>query len=103
MTEVKALNEDQLVMDDLTNDKVLLDENTLLEESDQDTVPSSMPEALLVEAVEGSNAADPQETAPTQANLAQLGWAYFPSFGHKGFLTRGNQSSLGKRIEQRDT
>src|SRR2546426_1057521 len=102
MTEVKALNEDQLVMDDLTKDKVLLDENTLLEESDQDTVPSSMPEALLVEAVEGSSAADPQETAPTEANLAELEWLYFQSFGKKALLTREDEVALGKRIEQGD-
>src|SRR5437667_8844320 len=102
MTEVKALNEDQLVMDDLTKDKVLLDENTLLEESDQDTVPSSMPEALLVEAVEGSSAADPQETAPTEANLAELEWLYFQSFGKKALLTREDEVALGKRIKQGD-
>src|SRR2546427_12261882 len=102
MTEVKALNEDQLVMDDLTKDKVLLDENTLLEESDQDTVPSSMPEALLVEAVESSSAGDPQETAPTEGNLAELEWLYFQSFGKKGLLTREDGVALGKRVGQGD-
>src|SRR5437667_201822 len=69
MTEVQALNEDQIVMDHLPKDEVLLEEDAVIEESDQDTRSSSMPEALLVEAVEGSSAADPQERAPTEANL----------------------------------
>src|SRR3989442_2431177 len=102
MVEVIALNEDHIVMDDLMKDKVLLEENTLIEESDQDTLPSSMPEALLVEAVEGSSAADSQETAPTEANLAELEWLYFQSFGKKALLTREDEVALGKRIEQGD-
>src|SRR5260370_38514125 len=100
MIEVKALNEDHIVMDDLMKDKVLLEEDAVVEESDQDTLPSSMPEALLVEAVEGSSAADPQGTAPTEANLAELEWLYFQSFGKKALLTRENEVPLGKRIEQ---
>src|SRR5436309_9014314 len=102
MTEVQVLNEDQIVMDHLPKDEVLLEEDALLEESDQDTVPSSMPEALLAEAVEGSSTADPQETAPTEANLAELEWLYFQSFGTKALLTREDEVRLGKRIEQGD-
>jgi len=102
MTEVKALNEDQIVMDDLMKEKVLPEEDAVIEESDQDTLPSSMPEALLVEAVEGSSAADSQETAPTEANLAELEWLYFQSFGKKALLTREDEVVLGKRIEQGD-
>jgi len=102
MIEVKALNEDHIVMDDLMKDKVLLEEDAVVEESDQDTLPSSMPETLLVEAVEGSSAADSQETAPTEANLAELEWLYFQSFGKKALLTREDEVALGKRIEQGD-
>src|SRR5213594_2425309 len=102
MIEVKALNEDHIVMDDLMKDKVLLEEDAVVEESDQDTLPSSMPETLLVEAVEGSGAADSQETAPTEANLAELEWLYFQSFGKKALLTREDEVALGKRIEQGD-
>src|SRR5437870_13040383 len=102
MIEVKALNEDHIVMDDLMKVKVLLEEDALIEESDQDTLPSAMPETLLVEAVEGSGAADPQETAPTGANLAELEWLYFQSFGKKALLTREDEVRLGKRIEQGD-
>ena len=102
MTEVQVLNEDQVVMDHLPKDEVLLEEDALIEESDQDTRSSSMPEALLVEAVEGSSAADPQETAPTEANLAELEWLYFQSFGKKALLTREDEVRLGKRIEQGD-
>src|SRR5256712_12923389 len=102
MIEVKALNEDHIVMDDLMKDKVLLGEDAVVEESDQDTLPSSMPEALLVEAVEGSSAADSQETAPTEANLAELEWLYFQSFGKKALLTREDAVALGERIEQGD-
>src|SRR2546422_4819315 len=91
MIEVKALNEDHIVMDDLMKDKVLLEEDAVVEESDQDTLPSSMPETLLVEAVEGSSAADSQETAPTEANLAELEWLYFQSFGDRK-STRLNSS-----------
>ena len=72
MTEVKALNEGRIVMDDLVKDKVLLEEDTVIEESDQDTLPYSVSEPLLLEAVEGSNAAEPQETAPAEPNLAEL-------------------------------
>src|SRR5712692_9421710 len=102
MTEVKALNEDQIVMDDLMKEKVLPEEDAVIEESDQDTLPSSVRETLLVEAVEGSSAADPQETAPTEANLAELEWLYFQSFGAKALLTREDEVALGKRIEQGD-
>src|SRR6266849_8548233 len=102
MTEVKALNEDQIVMDDLMKAKVLSEEDAVIEESDQDTLPSSVRETLLVEAVEGSSAADPQETAPTEANLAELEWLYFQSFGAKALLTREDEVRLGKRIEQGD-
>src|SRR2546425_9247188 len=102
MIEVKALNEDHIVMDDLMKDKVLLEEDAVVEESDQDTLPSSMPETLLVEAVEGSSAADSQETAPTEAKLAELEWLYFQSFGKKALLTREDEVALGKRIEQGD-
>src|SRR2546422_9536973 len=102
MTEVQALNEDQVVMDHLPKDEVLLEEDAVIEESDQDTRSSSMPEALLVEAVEGSSAADPQERAPTEANLAELEWLYFQSFGMKALLTREDEVRLGKRIEQGD-
>src|SRR5438128_4695941 len=102
MTEVQVLNEDQVVMDHLPKDEVLLEEDALIEESDQDTLPSAMPETLLVEAVEGSGAADPQETAPTGANLAELEWLYFQSFGKKALLTREDEVRLGKRIEQGD-
>ncbi|TLY30135.1 MAG: hypothetical protein E6K62_08980, partial [Nitrospirae bacterium] len=102
MTEVQALNEDQVVMDHLPKDEVLLEEDAVIEESDQDTRSSSMPEALLVEAVEGSSAADPQERAPTEANLAELEWLYFQSFGTKALLTREDEVRLGKRIEQGD-
>src|SRR3989475_10421396 len=102
MTEVKALNEDQIVMDDLMKEKVLPEEDAVIEESDQDTLPSSVRETLLVEAVEGSSAADPQETTPTEANLAELEWLYFQSFGAKALLTREGEVALGKRIEQGD-
>src|SRR5438876_4385734 len=102
MTEVQALNEDQIVMDHLPKDEVLLEEDALIGESDQDTRSSSMPEALLVEAVEGSSAADPQERGPTEANLAELEWLYFQSFGTKALLTREDEVRLGKRIEQGD-
>src|SRR5947199_9194266 len=102
MTEVQPLNEGQIVMDHLPKDEVLLEEDALIEESDQDTRSSSMPEALLVEAVEGSSAADPQERAPTKANLAELEWLYFQSFGKKALLTREDEVRLGKRIEQGD-
>jgi RNA polymerase primary sigma factor len=102
MTEVKALNEGRIVMDDLMKDKVLLEEDTVIEESDQDTLPYSVSEPLLLEAVEGSNAAEPQETAPTEPNLAELEWLYFQSFGAKALLTREDEVALGKRIEQGD-
>src|SRR2546426_12791956 len=102
MTEVQVLNEGQIVMAHLPKDEVLLEEDALIEESDQDTRPSSMPETLLVEAVEGSSAADPQETAPTEANLAELEWLYFQAFGTKALLTREDEVRLGKRIEQGD-
>src|SRR5256884_6352016 len=102
MTEVKALNEGRIVMDDLMKDKVLLEEDTVVGESDQDTLPYSVSEPLLLEAVEGSNAAEPQETAPTEANLAELEWLYFQSFGTKALLTREDEVRLGKRIEQGD-
>src|SRR3989442_13089508 len=102
MTEVQVLNEGQILMDHLPKDEVLLEEDALIEESDQDTRSSSMPEALLVEAVEGSSAADPQERAPTEANLAELECLYFQSFGTKAFLTPEDELRLGKRIEQGD-
>src|SRR5713101_7004769 len=102
MIEVKALNEDHIVMDDLMKDKALLEEDAVVEESNQDTLPSSMPETLLVEAVEGSSAADSQETAPTEAKLAELEWLYFQSFGKRVLLTREDEVALGKRIEQGD-
>src|SRR2546427_10617852 len=102
MTEVQALNEDQVVMDHLPKDEVLLEEDAVIEESDQDTRSSSMPEALLVEAVEGSSAADPQERAPTEPILAELEWLYFQAFGAKALLTREDEVALGKRIEQGD-
>ena len=89
VTEVKALNEGPIVMDDLTKDKVLLEED-------------AEPETLLVEAVEGSGADDPQETVPTETNLAELEWLYFHSFGAKALLTREDEVALGKRIEQGD-
>src|SRR5438093_5241012 len=102
MTEVQVLNEGQVVMDQLPNDEVLLEEDALIEEADQDTLPSAMPEPLLVEAVESSSAADPPEAAPTKANLAELEWLYFQSFGKKALLTREDEVRLGKRIEQGD-
>jgi len=102
MTEVKALNEGRIVMDDLVKDKVLLEQDTVIEESDQDTLPYSVSEPLLLEAVEGSNAAEPQETAPAEPNLAELEWLYFQSFGAKALLTREDEVVLGKRIEQGD-
>src|SRR5207245_8774585 len=68
----------------------------------QDTRSSSMPEALLADAVEGSSTADPQETAPTEAKLAELEWLYFQSFGKKALLTREDEVRLGKPIEQGD-
>ena len=100
--EVPAHSEGQTVMDGLTKDKLLLEEDAVIGESDQDTLPSSMPETLLAEAVEGSSTADPQETAPTEANLAELEWLYFQSFGAKALLTRDDEVALGKRIKQGD-
>jgi len=102
MIEVAAHFEGQTVMDDLTKDRMLLEEDAVIGESDQDTLPSSMPETLLVEAVEGSSTADAQETAPTEANLAELEWLYFQSFGAKALLTRDDEVALGKRIKQGD-
>src|SRR3989441_4141568 len=90
MTEVKALNGDQIMMDDLMKNKVLLEEE------------DAVSETLLGEAAEGSSAADPQETVPTEANLAELEWLYFQSFGAKALLTREGEVALGKRIEQGD-
>src|SRR5438093_11705183 len=102
MTEVQVLNEGQILMDHLPKDEVLLEEDALIEESDQDTRSSSMPEALLVEAVEGSSAADPQARAPTEANLAELEWLYFQSFGTKALLTRDDGVRLGTRVAAGD-
>src|SRR5437870_299377 len=102
MIEVAAHFEGQTVMDDLTKDRMLLEEDAVIGESDQDTLPSSMPETLLVEAVEGSSTADAQETAPTEASLAELEWLYFQSFGAKALLTRDDEVALGKRIKQGD-
>src|SRR5881628_2244813 len=96
MTEVQVLNEDQVVMDHLPNDEVLLEEDALIEEADQDTLPSAMPETLLVEAVESSSAADPQEVAPTKANLAELEWLYFQSFGKIRLRRRRRRSPAGE-------
>src|SRR5437879_12918564 len=76
-------------MDDLTKDQVLLEED-------------AEPETLLVEAVEGSGADDPQETVPTETNLAELEWLYFHSFGAKALLTREDEVALGKWIAQGD-
>src|SRR5437899_2253332 len=100
MTEVQVLNEGQILMDHLPKDEVLLEEDALIEESEQDTRSSSMPEALLVEAVEGSSAADPQERAPTEANLAEREWLYFQSFGTKALLTLEDERRPRKRQEQ---
>ena len=44
MTEVPVHSEGQTVMDDLTKDKMLLEEDAVMGESDQDTLSSSMPE-----------------------------------------------------------
>src|SRR2546428_14180937 len=98
MTEVQALNEDQVVMDHLPKDEVLLEEDAVMEESDQDTRSSSMSEALLVEAVEGSSAADPQERAPTEANLAELEWLCFHAVVTKALRTREDRVLLAERI-----
>ena len=49
MTEVSAHSEGQTVMDDLTKDKMLLEEDAVIGESDQDTLSSSMPETLMAE------------------------------------------------------
>src|SRR5437660_12012661 len=87
-------------MDHLPKDEGLLEEDAVIEESDQDTRSSSMPEALLADAVEGSSTADPQETAPPEAKLAELEWLYFQSFGTKALLTREDEVRLGKRIGQ---
>jgi RNA polymerase primary sigma factor len=89
-------------MDDLTKDKMLLQEDAVSGESDQDTLPSSVPETLLDEAVEGSITANPQETAPAETKLAELEWMYFQSFGAKALLTRDGEVTLGKRIKQGD-
>jgi RNA polymerase primary sigma factor len=89
-------------MDDLTKDNVLLGEDAVIEEADRDTLPTSVPEPLLEEAVEGSSAAETQETSPIKANLAELEWLYFQSFGAKALLTREDEVALGKRIGQGD-
>src|SRR5713226_3955525 len=102
MTEVKALSEDQIVMDDLTKDKVLPEEDAVIEESDQDTLPYPVAKTLLAEAVEGSSAGDSQESGPTVANPVELEWLYFRSFGKRALLTREDEVALGKRIEQGD-
>src|SRR5207245_9195629 len=97
MTEVQVLNEDQVVMDHLPKDEVLLEEDAVIEESDQDTRSSSMPEALLVEAVAGSSAADPQERAPTEANLAELEWLDYEACGTKALRTPEAEVRPGAR------
>jgi RNA polymerase primary sigma factor len=102
MIEIKALSEDQIVMGDLPKDEVLLEEDAVIGESDQDTLPYPVAEALLAEAVEGSSAGASQESGPTEANLAELEWLYFRSFGTKALLTREDEVTLGKRIEQGD-
>jgi len=102
MTEVKALSEDQIAMDDLTKDKVLLEEDAVIGDSDQDTLPYPVPETLLAETVEGSSAGDSQESGPTVANPVELEWLYFRSFGKRVLLTREDEVALGKRIEQGD-
>ena len=89
-------------MDDLTKDKGLLEEDVVIEEFDQDTLPYPAPEALLTEAGGRSSTGDSQATTSSAANLAELEWLYFQSFGKKALLTREDEVALGKRIEQGD-
>ncbi len=102
MPEMKARSEDQIALDPFTKDKVLLEEDAVIGESDQDTLPYPVPETLLAETVEGSSAGDSQESGPTVANPVELEWLYFQSFGAKALLTREDEVALGKRIKQGD-
>jgi len=83
-------------MDELQEEKILLDEGVVEEPEDIEGEVRLGGEETLARADE------PQEPASAGEHLGEVEWLYFQSFGKKPLLTREGEVVLGKRIEGGD-